>query len=45
MPRIEPLTPPHTADADGALRQWMPPGVPHDPLTLFRVRHRIPEPT
>ncbi|WP_405991370.1 carboxymuconolactone decarboxylase family protein [Streptomyces sp. NBC_00986] len=43
MPRIEPLTPPYTADVDRALRRWMPPGVPHEPLALFRVLHRNPE--
>lgn len=43
MPRIEPLTPPYTADIDRALRRWMPPDVTHEPLTLFRVLHRNPE--
>ncbi|CAM5229868.1 hypothetical protein GCM10010329_80000 [Streptomyces spiroverticillatus] len=43
MPRIEPLTPPYPADIDRALRRWMPPGAPHEPLTLFRVLHRNPE--
>ncbi|MFE7577162.1 carboxymuconolactone decarboxylase family protein [Streptomyces sp. NPDC057521] len=43
MPRIAPLTPPYTADVDRALRRWMPPGVPHEPLALFRVLHRNPE--
>ncbi|MFF0135015.1 carboxymuconolactone decarboxylase family protein [Streptomyces sp. NPDC005227] len=43
MPRIEPLTPPYTAPIDQALRRWMPPGVTHEPLTLFRVLHRNPE--
>ncbi|MCT9089748.1 carboxymuconolactone decarboxylase family protein [Streptomyces sp. ASQP_92] len=43
MPRIEPLAPPYTADVDRALRRWMPPGVPHGPLALFRVLHRNPE--
>ncbi|MGW1185381.1 carboxymuconolactone decarboxylase family protein [Streptomyces drozdowiczii] len=43
MPRIEPLAPPYTADVDRALRRWMPPGVPHEPLALFRVLHRNPE--
>ncbi|TXS07349.1 carboxymuconolactone decarboxylase family protein [Streptomyces sp. col6] len=43
MPRIEPLTPPYTADIGRALRRWMPPGVPHEPLALFRVLHRNPE--
>ncbi|WP_089106280.1 carboxymuconolactone decarboxylase family protein [Streptomyces hyaluromycini] len=43
MPRIEPLSPPYTAQVDQALRRWMPPDVPHEPLTLFRVLHRNPE--
>jgi alkylhydroperoxidase family enzyme len=43
MPRIKPLTPPYTTDVDQALRRWMPPGVPHEPLALFRVLHRNPE--
>jgi alkylhydroperoxidase family enzyme len=43
MPRIEPLTPPYEAEIDQALRKWMPPGAPQDPLQLFRVLHRNPE--
>ncbi|MER7705847.1 carboxymuconolactone decarboxylase family protein [Kitasatospora sp. NPDC097605] len=43
MPRIEPLTPPYPEDVDRALRRWMPPGAPHEPLALFRVLHRHPE--
>ncbi|MFF3604046.1 carboxymuconolactone decarboxylase family protein [Streptomyces sp. NPDC002463] len=43
MPRIEPLAPPYTSAVDQALRRWMPPGVPHEPLALFRVLHRNPE--
>lgn len=43
MSRIEPLTPPYPAAVDRALRRWMPPGAPHEPLTLFRVLHRNPE--
>ncbi|MFJ9036861.1 carboxymuconolactone decarboxylase family protein [Streptomyces sp. NPDC102406] len=43
MPRIEPLTPPYTPAVDRALRRWMPPGVPHEPLALFRTLHRHPE--
>lgn len=43
MPRIEPLHPPYAPDTDRALRRWMPPGVPHEPLMLFRVLHRHPE--
>ncbi|MET7361207.1 carboxymuconolactone decarboxylase family protein [Streptomyces sp. NPDC005562] len=43
MPRIEPLTPPYSAPIDQALRRWMPPGAPHEPLALFRVLHRNPE--
>lgn len=43
MPRIEPLNAPYPASVDQALRRWMPPGVPYEPLTLFRVLHRNPE--
>lgn len=43
MPRIQPLEPPHPADVQRALLRWMPPGAPHEPLTLFRVLHRNPE--
>ncbi|MEU8791314.1 carboxymuconolactone decarboxylase family protein [Streptomyces sp. NPDC048643] len=43
MPRIEPLAPPYAPAVDQALRRWMPPGVSHEPLTLFRVLHRNPE--
>ncbi|ROQ32423.1 AhpD family alkylhydroperoxidase [Streptomyces sp. PanSC19] len=43
MPRIEPLVPPYSPVVDQALRRWMPPGVPHEPLRLFRVLHRHPE--
>ncbi|MEV7404108.1 carboxymuconolactone decarboxylase family protein [Streptomyces sp. NPDC091267] len=43
MPRIEPLHPPYPASVEHALRRWMPPDVPHEPLTLFRVLHRNPE--
>ncbi|WP_030685148.1 carboxymuconolactone decarboxylase family protein [Streptomyces globisporus] len=43
MPRIEPLVPPYSPAVDQALRRWMPPGVPHEPLRLFRVLHRNPE--
>ncbi|MGW8764725.1 carboxymuconolactone decarboxylase family protein [Streptomyces sp. NPDC055815] len=43
MPRIEPLVPPYSPAVDQALRRWMPPGVPHEPLLLFRVLHRSPE--
>ncbi|MBC9715939.1 carboxymuconolactone decarboxylase family protein [Streptomyces sp. TRM66268-LWL] len=43
MPRIEPLHPPYPAAVDGAMRRWMPPDVPHEPLTLFRILHRNPE--
>jgi len=43
MPRIEPLTPPYEAEIGEALSKWMPPGVEHDPLQLFRVLHRNPE--
>lgn len=43
MPRVEPLIPPYPASIDQALHRWMPPDVPHEPLTLFRVLHRNPE--
>ncbi|MFF2728888.1 carboxymuconolactone decarboxylase family protein [Streptomyces sp. NPDC058008] len=43
MPRIEPLNPPYAEPVGRALRRWMPPGVPHEPLTLFRTLHRNPE--
>lgn len=43
MPRIEPLEPPYSAQVGQALRRWMPPGVAHEPLVLFRVLHRNPE--
>ncbi|WP_426363941.1 carboxymuconolactone decarboxylase family protein [Streptomyces sp. E-08] len=43
MPRIEPLVPPYDPEVDRALRRWMPPGVPHEPLRLFRVLHRSPD--
>lgn len=40
MPRIAPLEPPYPPEIDRSLRRWMPPGVPHEPLALFRVLHR-----
>ncbi|MHA6758367.1 carboxymuconolactone decarboxylase family protein [Streptacidiphilus sp. PAMC 29251] len=43
MPRIAPLEPPYSAQIDHALRRWMPPGVAHEPLALFRVLQRNPE--
>ncbi|WP_369185551.1 carboxymuconolactone decarboxylase family protein [Streptomyces sp. Y1] len=43
MPRIEPLDPPYPAPIEQALRRWMPPGVEHEPLALFRVLHRNPD--
>ncbi|WP_441250712.1 carboxymuconolactone decarboxylase family protein [Kitasatospora sp. McL0602] len=43
MPRIEPLSPPYPPQIDQALRRWMPPGVTHEPLALFRVLHRNPD--
>ncbi|MEU8892260.1 carboxymuconolactone decarboxylase family protein [Streptomyces sp. NPDC048442] len=43
MPRIEPLTPPYSPQIGQALHRWMPPGVDHEPLTLFRVLYRNPE--
>ncbi|MGX9888359.1 carboxymuconolactone decarboxylase family protein [Streptomyces sp. NPDC002276] len=41
--RIEGVTPPYTPDTDRALRRWMPPGVAHEPLMLFKVLERHPE--
>ncbi|WP_433473418.1 carboxymuconolactone decarboxylase family protein [Spirillospora sp. CA-142024] len=43
MPRIAPLDPPYDPEIATALAKWMPPGVAHDPLTLFRTLHRNPE--
>ena len=43
MSRIEPLAPPYPAPIGDALRRWMPPGVTHEPLTLFRTIYRHPE--
>lgn len=43
MPRIEPLSPPYTEEVDLALSRWMPPGIDHEPLALFRTLHRNPE--
>ncbi|WP_262061770.1 carboxymuconolactone decarboxylase family protein [Streptomyces sp. STR69] len=41
--RIEGVTPPYTPDTDRALHRWMPPGVIHEPLMLFKVLERHPE--
>ncbi|MEV0286172.1 carboxymuconolactone decarboxylase family protein [Kribbella sp. NPDC050820] len=43
MPRIEPLTPPYAPDVEQALRKWMPPGVAHEPLALFRLLQHHPD--
>ncbi|MGI5208006.1 carboxymuconolactone decarboxylase family protein [Spirillospora sp. CA-108201] len=43
MPRVPPLAPPYTPEIAAALAKWMPPGVAHDPLVLFRTLHRNPE--
>ncbi|MQA96674.1 MAG: carboxymuconolactone decarboxylase family protein [Streptosporangiales bacterium] len=43
MSRITPLEPPYDPEIGTALRRWMPPGVTHAPLSLFRVLHREPE--
>ncbi|MCX5206584.1 carboxymuconolactone decarboxylase family protein [Streptomyces sp. NBC_00237] len=43
MSRIEPLAPPYSPQIEQALRRWMPPGVDHEPLALFRVLHRSPD--
>lgn len=37
MSRIAPLAPPYEPEIEHALRKWMPPGVAHDPLLLFRT--------
>ncbi len=36
-PRIAPLEPPYAPDTEAALRKWMPPGSPLEPLILFRT--------
>jgi 4-carboxymuconolactone decarboxylase len=36
-PRIAPLEPPYASDVEAALRKWMPPGSPAEPLRLFRT--------
>src|ERR1700719_1020134 len=36
-PRIAPLTPPYTPDAQALLDKWMPPGSAVEPLRLFRT--------
>ena len=36
-PRIAPLAPPYEAETEAALRKWMPPGSPMEPLRLFRT--------
>jgi alkylhydroperoxidase family enzyme len=43
MSRIEPLSPPYDADVEEALRKWMPPGVPQEPLRLFRILEHHPQ--
>ncbi|QKG24431.1 carboxymuconolactone decarboxylase family protein [Actinomadura verrucosospora] len=43
MARIAPLEPPYAPEIGEALRKWMPPGVAHEPLVLFRTLHRAPE--
>jgi 4-carboxymuconolactone decarboxylase len=35
--RIAPLDPPYPPDTEAALRKWMPPGSPAEPLRLFRT--------
>lgn len=39
MPRVKPLEPPYHPEVEQALRKWMPPGVAHEPLALFRLLH------
>jgi alkylhydroperoxidase family enzyme len=41
--RIDGVTPPHAPETDRALHRWMPPGVTHEPLMLFKVLERHPE--
>ncbi|WP_043264119.1 carboxymuconolactone decarboxylase family protein [Streptomyces sp. CT34] len=43
MARIDPLDPPYPREVEQALGRWMPPGVAHEPLKLFRVLHRHPD--
>ncbi|WP_181774339.1 carboxymuconolactone decarboxylase family protein [Amycolatopsis pittospori] len=43
MARIAPLAPPYEAEVEQSLRKWMPPGVAHEPLALFRLLQRHPE--
>lgn len=43
MPRIAPLEPPYEPATEAALRKWMPPGVAHEPLALFRALQHNPE--
>ncbi|RSN61579.1 carboxymuconolactone decarboxylase [Amycolatopsis sp. WAC 04182] len=43
MARIAPLAPPYEADVEKALGKWMPPGVAHEPLALFRLLQLHPE--
>jgi alkylhydroperoxidase family enzyme len=43
MPRIEPITPPYAPDVLAALHKWMPPGVTHEPLALFRLLEQHPD--
>ncbi|WP_369245058.1 carboxymuconolactone decarboxylase family protein [Streptomyces sp. R41] len=41
--RIDGVAPPYEPETDRALHRWMPPGVAHEPLMLFRVLERHPE--
>jgi alkylhydroperoxidase family enzyme len=41
--RIDGVTPPYEPETDRALHRWMPPGVTHEPLMLFKVLERHPE--
>jgi len=36
-PRIAPLQAPYASDIEAALRKWMPPDSPQEPLALFRT--------
>ena len=41
--RIDGIAPPYDPESDRELRRWMPPGVTHEPLMLFKVLQRHPD--
>ncbi|MFD7709113.1 carboxymuconolactone decarboxylase family protein [Streptomyces sp. NPDC059785] len=41
--RIAGVAPPYRPETERTLREWLPPGVPLEPLMLFRVLERHPE--